>query len=343
MPILALDALLQLPAWQALQADGVTPSPALAIAEDLVSETPSSDRRSLTLAFDTTALDHIARCTIAAADLDDFDEIRLVYRCDRSATSALFLELRLGSAALPVNAPGNDWHRRIPVASAGRWEVARFSLSDLPAAVRGAVTVLELQCIDAAQAFELRLDQALAVRPGLLADVEQALFARLHLQATLLGVPVPAEQVVAGDPWPATTPCLAIVPLEVRHLAERSVGSAQRCDFTATGYRIRQAPTAYEASYALEPVAGTRTEQAQLMDFLLRAVPARGSLRVAANDLSMETQPAPALETTSNLAPAPRQRLYCRVVAWLDGDAPSLVQPVEGLVTQINWKESGNG
>lgn len=343
MPILALDALAQLAGWQALQADGVTPSPSLVIAEDLASETPSGDQHCLTLAFDTTALDHIARCTLPAVDLDDFDEIRLVLRCDRSAMSAFFLELRLGSAALPVGAPGNAWHRRVPVASANGWEVARFSLSDLPAAVRGAVDTVQLQCINAAQAFEFRIDQALAVRPGMLADVEQALFARLHQQASLLGVPVPAELVVAGDPWPATTPCLAIVPLEVRHLAERSVGSAQRCDFVATGYRIRQAPTAYEAHYAIEPVAGTRSEQAQLMDFLLRAVPPRGSLRVAANALSMETQPAPALETTSNLAPAPRQRLYCRVVAWLDGGAPSLVQPVEGLVTQINWKESGNG
>lgn len=343
MPILALDALMPLPGWQALQADGVTPSPALAIAEDLLSGTPSGDGRSLTLAFDTTALDHIARCTIPAVDLDGFDELRLVFRCDRSAASPQFLELRLGSAALPVGSPGNTWHRRVPVAGADRWDVVRFSLSDLPAAVRGALNVLQLQCIDAARSFEFRIDQALAVRQSMLADIEQALFARLHQQATLLGVPVPAELLVAGDPWPATTPCIAIVPLEVRHSPDRSVGSAQRCDFVATGYRIRQAPTAYEASFALEPVAGTRIEQAQLMDFLLHAVPPRGSLRVAANDLSMETQPPPALESTSHLAPAPRQRLYCRVVAWLDGGAPSLVQPVEGLVTQINWKDSGHG
>jgi hypothetical protein len=343
VPSLTLAAFTQLAGWQALQADGVTPSAEIAIAEDVLGDTPSGDSRSLTLTYSPASQDHIARRPLAATDLDDFDELRLVLRGDRSSAPGFYLELRLGSVALPIGAPGNTWHRRVPVAGGSGWDVVRFSLADLPAAVRGSVTVAQLHCIDAGQGYSLAIDEALAVRPSMLADLEQALLARLHQRTSLAGNPVPAELVIAGGPWPATTPCIAIVPMEVRNLAERSTGTAQRCDFVANGYRVRPAPTAFEAGYAIEAVAADRIDQGALMDFLLRQIAPRGALRVAAHPWSIETHSAPASEYDPNLHPAPRQRLYCRVYAWQDHDAPSSVQPVQGLVTQIDWKESGHG
>lgn len=343
MPSLTLAAFTQPAGWQPLQADGVTPSAAVAIAEDVLSETPSGDRRSLSLNYSGAALNHIARKPLAALNLDNYDELRLVLRGDRSSTPGFYLELRLGSAALAIGAPGNTWHRRVPVSGGAGWEVVRFSLADLPAAVRGAVTVAQLHCIDAGQGFRLAIDEALAVRPSMLADLEQALLARLHQRTSLAGNPVPAELVTAGGAWPATVPCIAIVPMGVRDLPERSVGAAQRCDFVAGGYRVRPAAVAFEAVYALEAAAADRADQGAVMDFLLREIAPRGALRVAAQNWSIETVPPPALEYDPNLNPSPRQRLYCRVLAWQDHDAPSSVQPVEGLVTHIDWKESGHG
>lgn len=343
MPSLTLAAFTQLAGWQTLQGDGVTPSAQIAVAEDLVGDTPSGDHRSLTLAYTAASLDHIARRPLAALDLDDYDELRLVLRGDRSSAPAFYLELRLGSVALPIGAPGNTWHRRVPVGGGAGWDVVRFSLTDLPAAVRGAVTVAQLHCIDAGQGYSVAIDEALAVRPSMLADLEQALLARLHERTSLGGTPVPAELVSAGGAWPATTPCIAIVPMDVRNLAERSIGSAQRCDFVADGYRVRPAPTAFEAAYAIEAVAADRIDQGALMDFLLREIAPRGALRVAAHPWSIETQTPPAYEYNPHLDPAPRQRLYCRVYAWQDHDAPSSVQPVLGVVNHIDWKESGHG
>lgn len=342
MPMSSLDAFVQLAGWQALQPDGVTPSTDLTITEDTLGETPAGDHHSLMVAGSTGAQDHIARRSLPATDLGDFDELRLVLQGDRRTTGGFYLELRLGSAALPIGAPGNAWHRHVPV-STGGWEVVRLSLIDLPPAVRSAVTMVQLQCIDAGADFTLRLDEALAVRPRMLPDLEQALFTRLHQQTSLSGNPVPAERVVAGGPWPVTSPCVAIVPLELRHLAERGTAAAHRCDFTADGYRIRSGPVAYEASYAIEPMADDRGDQAELMEFLLRALPPRGSLRVAANAWSFEMRDAPAVERDPSVIPAPRQRLYCHVAAWQDSGATSSVQPVQGLVTHVEWKESGHG
>jgi hypothetical protein len=342
MASLMLSAFTQLAGWQALQSDGVTASAAVAIAEDLLGGTPSGDRRSIALNYSSAALSHIARRGLAPIDLSDFDELRVVLRGDRDSAPNFYLELRLGSVALPIGAVGNTWYRRIPV-DAGNWSVVRISLSDLPPALRSAVTVAQLQCIDATQAFSLNIDQVLAVRPGMIADLEEALLSKLNQQFSLSGALVPAQLILAGGTWPGTTPAIAIVPLDIRNCDERSVGTPLRCDFVADGYRVRPGPTAFEATYAIEAIAADRIEQAMLMDFLLRAFPLRGTLRVAAHQWSIETQAPPAFEQDPLLNPAPRQRLYCRVLAWQDSEAVSSVRPVEGLVTRLDWKESGHG
>ncbi len=341
MPFRQLDAFSTLADWQALESDGTTPSTAIAVDEELALDTPGGDRHSIRLAFSPLSLDHLARCTLPGENLDDYDELRLVLRGDRASAPGFYLELRLGSAALPIDAPGNDWHRRIPLGGGGTWDVVRLSLADLPPAVRGAVTTAELRCIDASAAFHIHIDQILAVRPALLVDLEQALFERLDGFADIDATPVPAERVAAGGSWPATTPCIAIVPLDVQVLADRGTGTPQRCDFLAEGYRMRPAPIAYEARYAIEPVAADRDDQAALMDAVLARVGPRGELRVAGLPWSIESLPAPTLERDPDAFPAPRQRLYCRVVGWQDVAPSSSVQPVEGFVTRIEWKENG--
>jgi hypothetical protein len=349
MPTLALPALSAATAWAGLAADGVTPSTALAFTLDTTLETPSADTVSVRIAATTGALGHIARCTFAAFDLSAFDEIRFVLQASRAAptpagsTAAtplpFYLELHLGSAALPPGDPGNSWLRRLPIDDAGEWQLIRVSLADLAPAARGALSVVEIRCIDASQAFDMHIDEALAVRPGLLADVERALAQRLDGRVTIGGTPVPAAVSIAGADLPAALPTIAIVPLDARCALERTGGDGQRVDFTAIGYSVRSAPQAYELGYAIEALAANRDEQATLLDYLLGELQAQGQLRVAGVSLTMEAvAPSAPLQILRGVA-TPRQRLYFRIWAWQEQAAAQLVRPAKTLVLPVDFKE----
>lgn len=342
MPALTLPGLDQLANWAALQADGVTPSAAITLTQDNSSSTPSGDSRSVQINVGAGALAHRARCSLPAQNLNNFDELRLVLCSDRASGSTLFAELRLGSAALVIGAPGNTWHRRLPLAGANGWDLVRVSLDDLPGAMRGALTTIELLCLDDSRAFTLRVDEVLAVRPRMVADVEQGLLTRLHQQFVLGGNPVPALQAAAGGALPPQRPCLAVLPLQLRQAQERSTGQPQRCDQVVSGYRLRPAPLAWELGFAIEALANTRSEQSEMTDWLLAVIPAQGSLRVGGQSLSFEhtTTPLPLQELQP--VQVPRQWLSCRAWAWQEVGAAILVRPTLDLVTQIDWKEPGH-
>lgn len=339
MPVLTFPGVDTLANWQALLSDGVTPSPVLVLAQDITSATPSGDSRSLRIGLAAGTAGHIARCTLPAQDLTPFDELRFVLRSDRAGGNPLTLELRLGSAALPVGAPGNGWHRRLPFTGSNTWDVVRLSLDDLPAAVRGTLTVLQLHCLDDARPFSVLLNQVLAVRPRMLADTEAALLARLNLQFTLNGGPVPALLAAAGDILPAARPCIAVLPLALRQASERNSGQPQRCDFIDGGYRLRPPPTSYELAYGLEVLAGNRSDQAVVTDWLLARLPAQGTLRVAGQALSFEQQPPAPLPQELQLVQVPRLWLRYRAWAAMETAAATPVRPTDEVVTAIDWKE----
>jgi hypothetical protein len=345
--MLVLDSMSSVAGWSLLEADGVTPSAELTLAIDASLATPGGDTRSAVLSASASALDHSFRRTLAApVDLGAFDELRLVVRADRIAQPGderpFFLEMRLGSAALPVNAAGNSWHRRLPIARVNTWEVVRLSLDDLPAAVRNATSVFDLRVIDD-EPFECRIDEVIAVRASMLADIETTLVARLHQQIDVDGGPVDAELAVAGEALSATRPAIFIVPYEVRHAPERSVGTGARCDFTVDGYRVRAPAEAYSADYILEARATTRASQSVIVDFLLNAMPPRGEIRVAGLPLAVEAAPSPVLEAQGlqNLS-VPRQLLTYRVFAWQESGAMQVVRPTQTVVSQVEWMGSGH-
>lgn len=347
LPSLALDPFSTLAAWQALAADGVTPSTAMALSANAALDTPSGDHQSLSLSASSAALGHMARCSFAPVDLSPYDELRLVMRASRAApaqsstgtATAFYLELHLGSAALPTTAAANLWHRRLPFNGADTWDTLRISLDDLPAAVRGALSVAELRCIDASQPFVASIDEAMAVRPSMLVDVEAALQARLHQKVSVAGTPVPAVVTVAGNDLPGTLPTIAIVPLDARSALERSAGSGQRCDFVQDGYRVRAGAQTYELDYGIEVLAATRAAQAAVLDFLLGALPPYGLLRVAGTSLAIEAMAAaPPLQVLLGV-PTPRQRLYYRVWAWQDQAATQSVRPTKTVVLPVDWRE----
>ena len=342
MPVQTLPNVDLLAGWQALQADGVTPSTTLTIAQDTTTATPSGDTRSVRIDLTTGSLNHIARRSGVAQDLSQHDELRLVAGTDGPVAHPPVLELRLGSAALPIGAPGNTWHRRLPP-MAGGWELVRFSLDDLPAAVRGALTVMELRCVNDASHIRLRIDEALAVRSAVVFDTEQALLNRLHNRFVLNAAPVPALLTVAGAVLPASPwPCIVIMSLALRLAQERSTGQSRRCDFTSTGYRLRPAPAAYEIIFGLEPLAATRGEQAAITDWLLFALPVQSTLRVGGQDLSFEQLTDSPLRFEVPFVRVPRQWLTCRVWAWKETGPTTPVRPTQDLITKVDWKEPVN-
>jgi hypothetical protein len=191
--------------------------------------------------------------------------------------------------------------------------------------------------------FECRIDEVIAVQPSMLADIEAALVARLHQQVNVDGGPVDAELTVAGETLSATRPAIFIVPHEVRHAPERSVGTGARCDFTADGYRVRPTAEAYSADYILEARAATRASQSAILDFLLLAMPPRGEIRVAGLPLPVEAAPPPDLEIQGlqDLS-TPRQLLTYRIYAWQETGAMQVVRPTQTVVSHVEWMGSGN-
>ena len=251
--------------WSAVQADGVTPSTALVVVDEhsVVGSGPDGVSARITAA--ESAVGHALRRTVAATDISSFTELRLSFRANRRAGPGghpMFLELRLGSEALPVNA----WHRLLPVRSPNTWETVRLSIDDLPAAVAGAVTRIQLRCVDAP--FTAYVDDLIAVRPLMLADADQVLVDALS-GISVAGQPVAVAVRAAGQPTP-DPPAVDILQFDVRPAPGRALDTRVLRDFSADGARTAELGAAYDLDYAVTPVAATRAAQAELLEGVLR-------------------------------------------------------------------------
>jgi hypothetical protein len=105
-------------------------------------------------------------------DLGAYDELRLRIRATRPAdgseTRPFYLELSYTDAG---DGAGDEHRWLVPVARSGAWEQRHFGIeSDR----RGQVASFRLTCLDGAP-FECRVDQLVAVREELVADLEGSL------------------------------------------------------------------------------------------------------------------------------------------------------------------------
>jgi hypothetical protein len=340
MPELAIEPMNNAAAWVALAADGITPSVEISMSDERAHVRYGPDGRSGLVTAGPAATGHLLRRTLSApVDLSPFTELRLWIRASRqaqgSALHPFFLELRVGSATLPPDAPGNAWHRYLPVAQPATWELHRLSISDLAPAVRSAARTLQLRCL--AAPFTCYLDDVAAVREEMVGDVESALVARLHQQISLKGSPVPAL-VRSPDVAPPSTPCFRFTRLSIEHADQRTQsGGSVRSDYSSAGHAIRPPSFAYDLRYQLDVFAGTPADEARLLDFALERLPPRGELLVNGVPLALEMAALPAEDLIAGHR-TDRVGLGYRVQARREIGAAQAVRPVNAVLVEADMK-----
>ncbi|MEM7305799.1 MAG: hypothetical protein AAF682_03980 [Planctomycetota bacterium] len=266
--------------------------------------------------------------TVAAVDLSALGELRLWYRssvvADGSTQAPFQLQLELGSAALPVGAPGNDWLRYLPAFQGDRFEFVRLALDDLDPQVATALDTLRFTVVPPAGdgvSWTAWLDGLLACRPQLVVDVNAALVAALHNNLTL-GAPVPAQVHAPGAAEP-TAPWLRLVHYDALFSDPRTTAQRTRTDFTETGYRLSPESVAYDLDYRIEPVTADPLEHAEMVEFVLNTLGPRGTLPVLGTELPVER-----LGSHKSDAKGDSALLRYRVRARQDRGLPVPVTPV---------------
>ncbi|MCC7164257.1 MAG: hypothetical protein IT331_17310 [Anaerolineae bacterium] len=292
MSQLAIDAMDDASRWKGFAADGATPSAELVMTDDAVMFRYGADRKSGKVTGTTAALNHVLRRTLAATDLTNLDALcfwlKSSRRADGSPARPFFLEMRLASAAIGLDAPANTWSRLIPVEQNDTWEFVRLGLDDLPAGIRNAVTVMQVRCVNAETSFTANLDDMLAVRAEMIGDADAALRARLHEQLTLDGTKTPAVVFFPDDPAPPNPPFFRILNYDIRVLYELMRSEPTRADYSGHGFRLRASAVPYLLSYEIEAVADTRAHQTRMLEFALETLTPSSHLLVNGVMLPLE-------------------------------------------------------
>lgn len=299
------------PQWSPLQPDGVTPSAEVSIQNDSTIAGHGSDGVSGRIVATAASGGHSLRRPLAAVDLTAFTELRLSLRASTVADGGdhpFFLELRLGSAALPLSDPTNTWHRRLPVAEPGHWETVKLGIDDIPPAIAGATTQLELRCIGAAP-FTAHVDDVTAVRPEMLADVDRALEQRLS-GMSVGGTPVTVN-VRAPSEAPPAAPALDLVNFDVRYATDRVRDAVETRDHTSGGgVRLVPIGTPYDLYYLLFPVAANRGMQTAIVEAVLERLEPYDELLVDGDLLALELVWIPGPERVGGFAGADQILFY---------------------------------
>ncbi len=313
---LDIDAMNDATQWSAFAPDGITPSTELQISTDATVVRFGKDQRSGRITASSAAQNHLLRRALPALDLSSFDEIRLwlwsPLVADGSAAQPFFLEVRLGSAAMGIQHPNNKWSRSLAVPQASMWHLARLDLNDLPGEVRSAVNQVQLRCISS-RAFTCYLDDVLAVREEMIADVDAALLALLHEQISINATAVPAFFVHPENPPTAVIPSIRITQYDIQYNGERTSPVQARSDYSGNGFRLRPASIAYELYYAIDVYADTRQHKAQILEFVLRTIAPYSVLLVNGTQVPIEWATISPFDDTGRFR-SDRELLYFKVL-----------------------------
>lgn len=326
MPFLSIDQFDNPGQWSALDAADA-PSGELALSADGQPHPQAQDSNTLRLDVSANATGHLIRRALGPIDLTAFPNLTLWYRATTAQAGqtgdAFRLRLRLGSAALPIGAPGNDWHRYLTASKPGQWSYVLIDLDDLPAAVRGAVTTIEYDVVDVQSEQSVWFDALEARAPSTVTDIDASLVGRLDGALVLNGTPVPV--VVAPDvPAQPAEPFIRLVHYESSHSRRRATDAPRRSDFTETGSGLRPTPVPWDLFYRAEFVATDRADQSAMVDFAMTQLGHRSWLPIGNQAVRIEQIPTVLPDDALIDAPIIRYR----VAAWLDQGRPELVLPV---------------
>lgn len=293
MPLIPIDTMAGVAPWRALAPDGVTASTELSLSVNTSLPRPDGPASCGRITGSTKALNHVLRRPLNGLDLSAFDEIRLWLNGERTATGSaanpFCLAMRFGSATLPIGAPANTWERFLPITQPRMWEPVRFGIDDLPAAVRGAVNVVELRCVAENVAFSCNASGIAAVRDAVVSDVDAALLAMLNGALSLGGAAIPAVLHPAGGAIAQARPYFEITHFDIVFSRERSDAARPRGDFNSSGFSLEPPGNAYELFYQVTAVADDRPVQSAMLDFLLGTLTPRGQIMVNNYPLPMES------------------------------------------------------
>lgn len=343
MPLIVVDAMDNAEPWRALAPDGVTPSTVLSLTVDRSRARPGAGS-SARIVADTHALNHSCRRAFSnALDLTDFDELRLWLLGSRAADGTparpFCLEVQLGSAALPPGASGNAWQRFLPVAQAGFWEPTRLSIAELPAAVRRAISVLEVRCVAPGIPFTCNVDDIVAVRDAMITDVDAALLAKLDRLLSINGAAVPAVLHPGSGVLVQQRPYFEITHYDIAYSRERTEAVRPRGDHSNRGYALRQPGNAYELYYQITANADDRLTQSTMLDFVLRRLPPRGEIIVNNYPLPIE---AVNVEPANQIGGfrSDRLPLFYRISTRQDVGAGEFAVPARNVIVDTDFLTS---
>jgi len=260
---------------------------------------PTDTSTSLRVETTSASAGHRIERTVPAVDLTEFLELRLWVRSDRAADGSpdrpLRLRIQLGSAALAVGAPGNLWHRLVPVASAGTWELVRLALDDLDPLVASAtdtvrITVEDHTVAGVDPAMTVWLHVLIATENRLVADATAALIGLID-GSLVLAAAVPARLAVPGGTEPAA-PWIRVVLDDVAFSDARTTTTSTRTDVTENGFRLRRESIGYDLRYRIEAVTTEPGDLLTIVEHVVSTLAHRRTLQVNGADLPLDRLPS---------------------------------------------------
>lgn len=298
MPSLVIDSFASAAPWSAEDPGGAA-SAEITLTAVTDSNAPVGTANSMRIAVTAAGAGHRIERSFGPIDLTQFSELRWWTRCDSAAdggpSTPMRLRVELGSAAMPVAAVGNTWHRLVPVIRRDTWELIRVALDDLDPLVAAAAntirfTVIDHTAIGLDSSMTAWLDELMACEPRLVADITDALIDVLDGTLVLAG-PVPAELFVPGTAEPPA-PWIKVVIDDVGFCDRRTIITGTKTNFVDTGFRIRSEAAAYDIRYRIEPVAVDADDYLQMVEFIVATLAHRRTLISNGVEHALERLPA---------------------------------------------------
>jgi hypothetical protein len=327
--------------WSAFEPDGVTPSTELSMQNDTTITGYGPDGISGSIEASTGADGHFLRRSMPPVDVSDFTELRLSFRADRQAGAAgppFFLELRVGSAAMPLTDPTNTWHRLLPLSARHRWETVKLGIDDLDPAIAGALSQLQFRCVNVDPAFTAHVDDLTAVLPQMVVDADRALEARLN-GISIAGSAAPATVRAPAEAVPSP-PAVDVTNFDVRFAPTRVRDIVTSRDFTDDGgLRLVPVGDPYDLYYAVAPVAADRTVQSRLIEAVADRVAPFDELHVDGDRLPVEMVWIDGPDRVGG-APVPEPVFFLKVGSRQAGGPPQPVREVDELDVEAEYLEA---